>query len=360
MKRAAGADWPRVLNPAQGWAPLASERRTDERVLFVSLQDANEPMAPMVRALARGCGACQAIDWREGVPPDVQARVLAAAHEQRPTIVLLRLQRGGSPITPAFVRELRAHCDPRVVIAHWNGDQYQAAGTLSAAWMVELGREVDTTLLVNVQEQGELAHAGVRHPGFLASGYDPECYRPVTSSMPVRREVVCLANRHKPVAEYARRNELLARFAAWGDQCVLHGKGWDKESVRARPFVPRTEEAAVYSGAAAALSISMHAGVARYTSDRLWRLLGCGAVALVEQFYGWNTFGLCDGVNCLVWTGWEQLRHLLAWVLSPEGVRAAPAMRAAALELAQHHTWEARALELLACVDAVRAARAAA
>ena len=35
------------------------------------------------------------------------ADLLAAAHEMRPTIVLLRLQRAGSPVTPVFVELLR-------------------------------------------------------------------------------------------------------------------------------------------------------------------------------------------------------------------------------------------------------------
>jgi len=356
MNRAACADWPRILNPAPGEFPLAAERRTDERVLFVSLQDANEPMEPMRRALERSCGVCRAVDWRDGDIAAVQGRMLATAHEFRPTVVFLRLQRGGSPITPQFVEQLRSHCAPEAVIVHWNGDQYEMAGTPAAAWMVELGRVVDTTLLVNTQEQGVLAHAGVRHPGFLAAGYDPEVYRH-RPQPEVRREVVCLANRHRTVAGYDRRRALLGQFAAWSEQAVLYGRGWDPQAIRARAMVTRVHESVIYSGAAAALSISMHEDLQRYTSDRLWRMLGCGAVALVEQFPGWNACGLRDGINCVLWSGWEQLRHLLAWALSDEGLRQSPMLRQNALELAQHHTWEARALELLAIVDAVRAER---
>ena len=356
MNRAPCDQWPRILNPARGEFPPAAARRTDERVLCVGLQDANEPMEPMQRGLERSCGVCRAVDWRDGDPEAVRARVLATAHEFRPTVVFLRLQRGGTPITPQFVQELRPHCAPEAVIVHWNGDQYEMAGTPAAAWMVELGRVCDTTLLVNTQEQGALAHAGVRHPGFLAAGYDPEVYqhRPAPE---VRREVVCLANRHRKVAGYDRRRELLGKFAAWGEPAVLYGKGWDPQTIRARAMVTRVHESAIYSGAAAALSVSMHEDLARYTSDRLWRMLGCGAVALVEQFPGWNACGLRDGINCVLWSGWEQLRHTLDWALSDDGLRQGPELRQNALELAKLQTWEARGLELLACVDAVRAER---
>lgn len=355
LERRACDDWPRVLNPARGCLPLAAAPRTNERVLLCTIQADWEPMRPLARALEDACGLVLPIDWRSvrGGSIRVRSLVLADAARLRPTIVFLRMQRGGTPITPEFITDLRHVCHPDAVIVHWNGDVYERV----PQWMVDLGQVCDATLVPTTADAEAYARQGVKHPGYLASGVDEQTYN--RSRAFISHELVLLANNHSHVPGYARRLEITRRLRqTYGARVALYGRRWEGSEFAswARPFVMLETEAATNAGAAAVVCMSLHHDLERYTSDRLFRALASGSLCLVEEFPDYKGIGLGHGINCAVWRDWDSLRPLVDVALG-EGYPRADEIRAGALELAQFHTWRARALELLACVDAVRAER---
>lgn len=360
LARRAGPDWPRVLCPAPGCAPPRAAPRGDERVLHVGLGAIFSPdeVRSATGALRRLAGSDA--DYR-AVPmatdSTLDADALEAAAALRPTLVFLQPQ-CASVLDPAWVADLRPLCDPDAVVVNWTGDQHAEPGEPGLAWLEELGRAVDATLVVNTKHPAELAARGVRHPGYLQVGVDTDLWRP-TAPTPGTPAVVCLANRWPAYrAKYAARDACFARVAAdHPGGFAVYGHGWDgQDEVPHRPLVPCAAEAGVYSAARAALSISIRCDLARYTSNRLFYALASGAVVLAERFPDCEGLGLLEGVNCWLWRDLDDLECLLGTVLDP-GHDDAP-LRAGARALAlEGYSLAAFAEHLAAIVDAVRAER---
>ena len=93
-----------------------------------------------------------------------------------------------------------------------------------------------------------------------------------------------------------------------------------------------------------------------YTSDRLFRILGCGALLLVKSFPDMSVLGLRHGENCLAWETPEEAVTLAKDALANHDTLDGIAQAGAKLAR-EHHTWQVRMHELAAYVDAVRRTR---
>lgn len=362
IRRAACADWPRVLNPALGCYPLVCEPRRDERVLYVGIHpegDPRNPTAKTLRELTTAGGVFCEVCWAAYQPEDVAAVVTDVAYKLRPTLVFLELKRAGTGVTPELLRALRPLCASDCVIADWDGDQLSPLDSPHRQWFVDLGRECDTSLLVNTGEQAALLKLGVQRPGFLEVGVDAELYRP-TAPTPGTPLLVFLGN-HGSADVYRRREDILRRlqgcgdFGIYGRDLGIYGRGWEKAGLAGRPFMAPEQESGIYAAAKAAVCMSVHNSVPRYTSDRLFRALASGAVCLVEDFPDCEGLGLLHCGNALLWQDQRSLETLVDWALEHPGTFAE--VRADARSLALDHTCQARTHELAAILEAVRVGR---
>jgi hypothetical protein len=278
----------------------------------------------------------------------------------RPTLVFMQIQRV-SPITAELVEQLRGCCDPDVVIVNWDGDQHHEPDAPQRAWFRELGQACDTSLVVNTAHQPIYAAAGVRNPGYLQIGIDPDIYKP-TDPTPCTPQVVLLASRYGGYAAYKHRQDIADTLEKTygGNVFGVYGSGWSGPS--GRPMVAQTQEAGIYNAAGVAVSMSIRNDLPRYTSDRLFRALASGAYVAVERFPDMEGLGLVDEVNCEFWTGWGELQDIILRVSDSghyrETARQVDLRYQARLLAHTYHTWDARMPELLYIVDAVRAARA--
>jgi hypothetical protein len=362
MERRASDDNPLV--PAVGCFPMAMAAAPPERVLHLALRDAREKQPGLARALKSISSEYVDVDWTrwEAFGGDkLRDVILTAARVLRPTLVFMQLQRK-SPVTTHVIADLRALCDPSVVIVNWDGDQHYEANAPERAWFRELGSLVDTSLVVNTKHPEVYRRLGVRNPGYLQIGIDGEIYREHYKHEVRVPPVVMLANRYEGYPAYQSRRDVADTIEReWGSNLFgVYGAGWTGPS--ARPFLSQVDEAPVYTASSHAISMSIRNDLPRYTSDRLFRALACGAYVCVERFPDMEGLGLVDGVNCRFWTGIEEL---CSHALLVDGNRVDHAVhqrycsiRKAAAELAHtHHTWDARMPELLWIVDQVRAAR---
>lgn len=356
--RRAGADWPRLLVPAPGYLSPTAPLRSDERVLHIALRNATDKQEGLDRALRSIASEYRDVSWTAYSPEVRGYAILDAAREIKPTLVFMQLH---CPVLDAGgIRMLRDLCDPNVVIVNWDGDQHYQPHDIERQWFVEIGREERVaSLVVNTRHPAEYAAMGVRHPGFLGVGIDQRVWCPVTPT-PGTPEVVFLANFYQSWgSKYKQRLKIVTNMIrTWPNSFALYGVGW--ESVMhgqcTRPFLSNHEEAGVYSGARAALSISICNDLERYTSNRLFYGLASGAIMLVEAFPDVEGLGVEDGRNAFLWRTWDDLAGLVQHTIGPwcasEEQRQ---MRRAARELGLLHSWDAHMPELLAIVDAVRA-----
>lgn len=157
----------------------------------------------------------------------------------------------------------------------------------------------------------------------------------------------------QPAHESALRDEVVVKMReAFGDKFGLFGSGWGEGS----KVVPVTKSHEVYWRSKIGLSVSLDNKLEMYSSDRLHRILGCGALLLVKRFPGMQVFGLEHEVNCVIWDTPDEAvkfaQRLADWDEFAQNIAAAGAALAH-----NHHTWSVRMRELQPYLDAVRSAR---
>ena len=151
---------------------------------------------------------------------------------------------------------------------------------------------------------------------------------------------------------------------AFGVRFGIFGAGWDKEKLcvagRKGPCdcppieaVPVTKSHEVYQKSWIGLSVSLDNQLENYTSDRLFRILGCGALLLAKRFPGADVLGLRHEENCLLFeTADEAVALAKEWIASPERVQE---VAAAGAKLArENHTWLIRLIEMQALIEIIR------
>jgi hypothetical protein len=408
LNRAPSKDWPRLLTPAPGCFPPAAPLRRNERVLHLALypgrelhavlsvafntiaseyvqidhmqvsggtlqeqqQAAQRPTAVFSNARdawnsihAQGATSLAPIISTTCIPTEYHQAsklpdaVCAAAATLKPTIVFMHMQTPSALDDGNVIAKLRSLCDPSCVIVQWDGDLHYSPSDWRRQWFINLGALIDASLTSETHHQAEYAAAGVKHPGFLEVGVPDhweELTPPVAVGVP---PVVLLASRWAFLDGYDSRDAAVSACGEWYGPTGfgVFGNYWDGNPC-ARPYLTPAQELGAYREAKAALCMSIRNDVTRYTSDRLLRALYAGAVVVAERFPDCEGLGLENGVNCLLWSGLNELNACLGTALAM-GESEGHAMRAAAAALGREHTWCARVPELLAIIDAIREER---
>lgn len=355
MRRAPSADWPTLLTPEPGCLPPSVPLLQTERVLHVALFPSADVVNALPAAFAKIGTAYEQIDWVacKSTPGLLTRRLLEAGERLRPTLCWLQMQ-DASELTAETIARFRALCPPELVMLQWDGDLHWEPSSEHRRWFVELGRCLDGSLTAETQYARDYAAQGVVRPGYLQAGADLRVFSPRTPYA-MCPPIIFLASKNTGLAGYATRYATVeAMERTYGERFAVYGHGWGWRPC-ARPLIPVMQEAAYYTGALAALSISIRNDVARYTSDRLIRMLCSGALCLIERFPDCAGLGLVHGENCYLWRDWNELQAQVDLILARPDDHRWRQMRAAAAELgATCHTWECRMGELMAMVEAIR------
>lgn len=357
--RVAGPDWGEVFVPAKDCFPPTTTPRP-ERILHIALLSERDAQPALRQALTRlaAPGEYIEVDWKplSDDPDGLRSAVLAAAGTLCPTLVFMQLQEP-SAIDAAFVQQdLRPLCDPSCVIVNWDGDQFHEPHDVARAWFVRLGRACDTSLVCNTKHPQEYAKLGVRGAGYLQIGLNDETVfvpdftkKDKVAGIP---RVVFLGCGDERL--YPERTKILRTLAYWlGPKFRAFGDNWTETDTFARPRLTPEKEAAAYQGCRIALSQSIRADLPRYTSDRLFRAMACGALVLAEKFPDTDGLGLFHGINVLFYKDIYSLDYLLR---APREWRTPPdIMRRLAADLVHgSHLWIHRMRELAAIVETIR------
>lgn len=345
------------LDPIKGAFPAHVTPR-HERVLHVHLATPDDPQAGLCRAL-RGLGDYARVDWPAARDRGTLSQeLLALANRLRPTLVFMQLQTPGV-LGPDFIAQLRPLLAPAGLVVTWCGDVAAHNSPWSVEWQVPLGQAVDLTLHSSFTHVKALRQAGVLCAAYLQIGYDPVQYRPAPD-VEKNHDVCFLGNRYYS-PEYLRamkqhdaglRDAVIgAMKQAFGSRFALYGNG--HPGGLGPLHLSRAHEA--YWRAKMGLNISLCNFFEAYSSDRIFRILGCGALLLTKRFPLLSTFGLRHAVNCLVWDTPDEAVSLARAYAAPDREAKRAEIAAAGAQLAaEHHSWDMRMKELAALLAAAR------
>jgi glycosyltransferase involved in cell wall biosynthesis len=273
-------------------------------------------------------------EYREINPgvPDLNRQIVEMTKTFKPDIVFMQIQEAGK----IHVNTIKDLLDKKAYIFNWNGDVRDSC----PGWMMQLGPYVHS-LFTNMRDVKAMRDVKLK-ADWLEIGYDPEIYCPHGHVNKDIKPIVFFGNNvHSfPMSDYRRKmcermkKEFPGMFGQYGSNPGSDGNF--NHSQR--------EEAAAYRNAKIAINLS-HYEIPKYTSDRMYRILGSGVMCLAKAYPG-ITEQFIDGTHLHIWNDLDELVSLTRYYLDRSDFRQKIAI--GGYELARNnYTFEKMVLNLI-------------
>lgn len=297
-------------------------------ILHIALGDDQEALQAALGRL----GEYFRINWQKYIKEGVEVlnyHISEAAKQLQPDIVFMQIQTE-NVISQKTLEEL-----PGKVI-NWTGDVRQPI----PGWYLQTGEKVHSTCFSNEHDVMKFEEYGLKS-SFLNIGFDQNIFCP---EGPVNKdaEIVFMGNHYKnrfPLTKL-RYNLVHKLRKEFGDRFKVYGSGWDFPTGNVRD---QQKEAAIYRGCKIAINCS-HFDLERYTSDRLFRIMGSGAFCLSHNYKGIEK-DFKIGEDLVVWDTVESLIENIKLALPAIEERRWIASNGCK-KVHQFHTWDKRIEEL--------------
>jgi len=206
-------------------------------------------------------------------------------------------------------------------------------------WMKKLAPYLGLLLFADKDSVTQCKKDGIENVDYMQSSCDYQLYKPVDAKLAEKQGIVFIGNNFVgsnlkyPLAQ-ERYDMVHLMRKTFKDQFTCYGHGWDFESQMLDP----EKEVAAYNYAKISIT---HNNFNRegYTSDRLWRSIGCGAYTISQHYEGLDE----DFPNhwLLSWKNFDELKSLCSKMLTSKWYINVGAERQRACAL-RKHTWSIR------------------
>lgn len=251
---------------------------------------------------------CKHYDWtlKKDDIPELQSDILSTFRSFSPDIVFMQIQYGGI-ITPDTVKKMADECP----VYSWTGDvraELESHFIECAPYM--------TSLFTNMIDVNKVLANGHR-ADFLQVGFDNNTFTPVgpTGDYP---EIVFLGS-YYPDSNFPlthlRRSIVASLHEEFGDRFGAYGTGWSLLGLEER-YLKSEQESEAYRTAKICINAS-HFNSGRYSSDRLFRIMGAGGLALSHDFHGIEK-DFVIGKQLVTWHNIPDLIQKINYYLSHE------------------------------------------
>jgi|GEM_PF-2256684 len=304
------------------------------RILHIALNVPGENQPGLERAL-RSMGEYKQLDWRK-LGPRVREEAIIACDQWDPSLVFMQLQ------TPGIidVRTARLMKDEGRVIVNWSGDVRAPI----PGWYFELGKEIDWTLVTNMDWVEEFRKGGIQ-ADYLQIGWWHHLLHPWSHAGDSYPPIVFLGNNypgHFPLSDH-RLDMVKFLRQRYGDNFGVYGAGWPFPTKR----LDWCQEAACYRTCKIAVGQS-HLSLRRYTSNRLFRAMGSGAFYVTHDYPGIEE-EFKRGIHLETWSDYDDLVRKIDYYLEHDSIRQRIAREGSEL-VHEKYTWLDRIAELQALI----------
>jgi len=247
-----------------------------KRLLHIALGD-NEVIKSLWRAFDTYFET-QHLDWTavRHNKADMNGRILKACNSFKPHIIFMQIQ-----ASDYLTIETATQLSKKAFVINWTGD----VRTPLPQWFVEIGRVIDLTLFTNMNDVVSAREKGVC-ADFLQVGFNKEIFTPVGAKVTYPDIVFLGSNYHTAPFPLTQERKMLAVTLKqrYGKRFGVYGRGWEKDNLDADFLVPK-QEATCYRSAKISINYS-HFDYMRYSSDRMFRIMGSGGFCLTHNFKG--------------------------------------------------------------------------
>ena len=253
------------------------------------------------------------VDWTDyidmGAKEVMKKDLIKISNEMNPDITFLHIQRP-DVIDPDFAQHLKG------LVVNWTYDVLDPIPD----WYFKLAPRIDLTLFCNEEDVNTFADSGYE-ADFMQIGYDDYVFKREGTRIS-HSDVVFFGNNYHagmnyPLTEF-RENMVDFLKAEYGDNFKVYGNNWKKYNDG--NFMYREDsEAEIYRSSKIGINLS-HFDRTKYTSDRMFRMMGCGTMCLTKWYPGIEE-DFVDGVHLRVWKTLSELKELIDYYLKNEDER---------------------------------------
>lgn len=235
------------------------------------------------------------VDYRfvSSSDPDINKLSVEEAKTFKPDICFIHIQ-SPNVITEDTVCKIK---ESGAWTANWTGD----ARDPIPRWFLEIGRHIDLTLFSNEEDAIALRNHGIP-AGYLQIGIDETIYNP-KGRIGSGHDVVFMANNYGefPLSRYRKELAESLRYNL-KNNFGLYGSGWKFSN--GNYYRNQEGEAETYRASKIAINVS-HFDLERYSSDRIFRIMGSGCFCLCKYYPGY-------------YRDFENKKHLVIWETETE------------------------------------------
>lgn len=319
-------------------------------VLFIGLFNAHEPQQCMRDGLkdlaTKNGGQYDEINWveirdRSGIA-EMRDSLIRQVSELSPDLLFMQIQ------YPDVIDEETAKA-----FAHHSGYVVNFTGDVRhpfPLWYIEIGRHLDLTLFTNDHDADFACSQGI-NAKFLQVGYEHTIYNPEGEKNTNGAEIVFMGNNYAdkfPLSGF-RKDMVEGLYQRYGNNFRVYGGNWSRVNSENLMF-QQEKEAATYRNCKIAINLS-HFNYGRYSSDRLFRILGCGAFCLSHRYLHIEK-DFTENTHLRTWETFSELYDLIDHYLDDNASAERQEMaRAGNLLVEKVGTWSARYDQMMEIIN---------
>lgn len=276
----------------------------------------------------------------------LQDTILKKAIKCNPDLIFLHIQSEGV-LNTLIVDQLQRIADTVIY-------NFDCRSKEKTQWLYDLVPYAKLVCFSNLDDVVACRNKGNYNVMVLQSSADFEVYRPLPKKSDIPKEfkhdIVFIGNRYDNTnmefPEAKIRTEMVeflqkefgGKFKAWG-------MGWQYSRL-----VNKQEEVLIYNGCKIAITQN-NFNRADYQSDRVYRIMGCGAFALIEFFPNVNQYFSNDVAGA--WLNFDMLKEQIERYLNDEKLREQKAFLGSKF-VRSKHSWGNRVEQLLIALKNVK------
>jgi spore maturation protein CgeB len=264
---------------------------------------------------------CTHVDWvlygRNST--ELQRLIIHNVEELRPDYVFLHIQ-DGDVVTIDTIKNI----SQKAKVINWTGD---VRHPIPEHYLL-IGREIFLTLFSNLSDV-ETARAKGINADFLQVGFDDTKFTPAGPVNKNYQPILFLGSDYTNSINFPlsklRLEMVNVLKKEFGQYFGIYGTGWKEANGIITSY---EEEAIAYRSCKIAINLS-HFSYKKYSSDRLFRILGSGTFCLTHH-YPLIEEDFADGRHLVVWRDFYQLIDQIYFYLNHEEDRNEIALRGCA------------------------------
>jgi spore maturation protein CgeB len=240
----------------------------------------------------------------------LQTNLLNEFNKFKPDVVFMHLQ-SGDVLNISTIQYMASSS----IVVNWTGDvRYPLPHHY-----LEIGKCINCTLFTNMNDVDTCIANGV-NADYLQVGYDSTNFTPYGETRKTYQQILFLGSNYItqpfPLSQY--RYDMVVKLRIKYEKYFgLYGNGWN--SMQNGNINNYYEEGKAYRSCKIAINLS-HFAYKRYSSDRLYRILGSGAFCLTH-YYPEIEKDFINGKDLVIWEDLQDLENKINYYLSNEEER---------------------------------------